>query len=443
MGRTPAKPPKKQGASTPKAKASHTPSKRQGKQLTVSTASDADNASTPHRPTNAYIYWGGQLNKQQADTHKYTPTQHDRALFKKAVENARDCAPQPTTDVLAHNALDASAAAPVASGTSTPTRHTDQPLLPQIKQIVFGRYVVDTWYLAPYPEEYSCYSCIYMCEYCLKYMKSEYVAGRHRLKCTAKNPPGDEIYRDGPISIFEVDGRKNKVYCQNLCLLAKMFLDHKTLYYDVEPFLFYILTEVDDEGCHFVGYFSKEKHSANDYNLSCILILPTYQRKGYGNFLIEFSYLLSRKEGKLGSPEKPLSDLGLLSYRTYWKSTVYDQLHNAPASLAIADIANATGMTIDDVVTTLQDAGFLVKDEATQQYQLQVDTEAIRNHVHKVHAKGYPTAKADKLRWTPFIMKRAGTTLHSVSTSWDFNRMSQAERRPNNVSTTTAGTPSL
>ena len=33
-----------------------------------------------------------------------------------------------------------------------------------------------------------------------------------------------------------------KVYAQNLCLLAKLFLDHKTLYYDVEPFLFYILT---------------------------------------------------------------------------------------------------------------------------------------------------------------------------------------------------------
>lgn len=36
-----------------------------------------------------------------------------------------------------------------------------------------------------------------------------------------------------------------------------MFLDHKTLYYDVEPFLFYILTETDANGCHFVGYFSK------------------------------------------------------------------------------------------------------------------------------------------------------------------------------------------
>lgn len=72
-----------------------------------------------------------------------------------------------------------------------------------------------------------------------------------------RHPPGDEIYREGNISIFEVDGRKNKIYCQNLCLLAKMFLDHKTLYYDVEPFLFYVMTESNELGCHFVGYFSK------------------------------------------------------------------------------------------------------------------------------------------------------------------------------------------
>jgi len=26
-----------------------------------------------------------------------------------------------------------------------------------------------------------------------------------------KHPPGDEIYRKGPISVFEVDGKKNKV----------------------------------------------------------------------------------------------------------------------------------------------------------------------------------------------------------------------------------------
>ena len=109
------------------------------------------------------------------------------------------------------------------------------------------------------------------------------------MKCKFRHPPGDEIYRDGNISIFEVDGRKNKIYCQNLCLLSKMFLDHKSLFYDVEPFLFYVMTESDESGCRFVGYFSKEKRSPKDYNVSCIMTLPVRQRQGWGNLLIDFS----------------------------------------------------------------------------------------------------------------------------------------------------------
>lgn len=49
-----------------------------------------------------------------------------------------------------------------------------------------------------------------------------------------------------------------------------MFLDHKTLYYDVEPFLFYIMTEVDEDGCHFVGYFSKVDESWREFLTSCV-----------------------------------------------------------------------------------------------------------------------------------------------------------------------------
>jgi hypothetical protein len=46
-----------------------------------------------------------------------------------------------------------------------------------------------------------------------------------------------------------------------MCLLAKLFLDHKTLYYDTDPFMFYILTEFDAQGFHIVGYFSKVIHN--------------------------------------------------------------------------------------------------------------------------------------------------------------------------------------
>lgn len=59
------------------------------------------------------------------------------------------------------------------------------------------------------------------------------------------------------LCFVQVDGNISKIFCQNLCLLAKLFLDHKTLYYDVEPFLFYVLTQNDEKGRHLIGYFSK------------------------------------------------------------------------------------------------------------------------------------------------------------------------------------------
>jgi hypothetical protein len=71
-----------------------------------------------------------------------------------------------------------------------------------------------------------------------------------------------------------------------------MFLDHKSLFYDVEPFLFYVIAQVDEYGARFVGYFSKEKRCPKDYNLSCIMTLPVRQRQGWGNMLIDFSECL-------------------------------------------------------------------------------------------------------------------------------------------------------
>ncbi|PWN30145.1 hypothetical protein BDZ90DRAFT_247738 [Jaminaea rosea] len=252
---------------------------------------------------------------------------------------------------------------PVTENPRTLATVADTGVATPIKQIRFSTFDIDTWYQAPYPEEYSLVpdGRLWLCEFCLKYMKSSFMAQRHRIKCKARHPPGDEIYRDGNVSIFEVDGRKSKIYCQNLCLLAKMFLDHKTLYYDVEPFLFYVVTEVDDLGAHFVGYFSKEKRSHMGYNLSCIMTLPIRQRRGWGNFIIDVSYLLSKKEGNLGSPEKPLSDLGLLSYRNYWTLAVFGYLREAPDEVTIEDICKATAMTADDVHYVLREQDMIVE----------------------------------------------------------------------------------
>ena len=97
-------------------------------------------------------------------------------------------------------------------------------------------------------------------------MRLEKTYRYHSGQCMQRQPSGKEIYRKGTLSIFEVDGKDHKLYCQNLCLMAKLFLDHKTLYFDVEPFLFYILCEIDKQGAHIVGYFSKEKESPEGKN---------------------------------------------------------------------------------------------------------------------------------------------------------------------------------
>ena len=56
-------------------------------------------------------------------------------------------------------------------------------------------------------------------------------------------------------------------------------------------------------------------------------------------------YLLSRKEGQPGTPEKPLSDLGAVSYEAYWKAVIlkYFSTHLNEKSLSLQHISKATG----------------------------------------------------------------------------------------------------
>merc|ERR1711976_654210 len=223
-----------------------------------------------------------------------------------------------------------------------------------IDRVQIGRYEIDTWYFSPYPEEYGKQPKLWICEYCLKYMRLEKTYRYHCGQCVQRTPPGKEIYRKGTLSIFESDGKDFKLYCQNLCLLAKLFLDHKTLYFDVEPFLFYILREVDKQGAIIVGYISKEKESPENNNLACILTFPPYQRQGYGKLMISFSYELSKREGQVGSPEKPLSDLGRLSYRSYWSYVLLDQLKELRGTITIRDLSENTCITQQDIIWTLR-----------------------------------------------------------------------------------------
>ncbi|KAJ1494789.1 acyl-CoA N-acyltransferase [Baffinella frigidus] len=230
-----------------------------------------------------------------------------------------------------------------------------------IQTVELGEFEMDTWYFSPYPEEYSKCSKLFVCEFCLKYFRKS-----------------------------------------NLCLLSKLFLDHKTLYYDVDPFNFYVMTEVDQRGCHVVGYFSKEKESPDDHNLACIMVLPPHQRKRYGRFLITFSYELSKMEGRVGTPERPLSDLGLLGYRSYWKSELLEVLSKNRGNLSIKDISQLTSIKPDDIITTLQSMGafFLSQRGWKGQHLICVSPKVIEDHLARI-TKAACLFEPSKLRWTP------------------------------------------
>ncbi|CAD7693499.1 unnamed protein product [Nyctereutes procyonoides] len=118
------------------------------------------------------------------------------------------------------------------------------------------------------------------------------------------------------ICIFEVNPQQCNCWdCGTLSVLFFYFF-----------FLFYVMTEADNTGCHLTGYFSKEKNSLLKYNWK-----------------------------KVGFPERSLSDLGLISYRSYWKEVLLLYLHNFQGNeICIKEISQETAVNPVDIVSTLQ-----------------------------------------------------------------------------------------
>lgn len=283
-----------------------------------------------------------------------------------------------------------------------------------ISKVQFGKYELYPWYFSPYPEAFTHEDLMHICEFCLCYYGDIKSFTRHRQKCTLQHPPGNEIYRDDYVSFFEIDGRRQRVWCRNLCLLSKMFLDHKTLYYDVDPFLFYVMATRDEKGFHLVGYFSKEKESVDGYNVACILTLPQFQRKGYGRLLIQFSYELSKKEGKYGSPEKPLSDLGLLSYRQYWTENLIELLlkyNETEERVSIEDITKALAMTHLDVESTLMSLHMQIYHKG--EHKIVIPNHLIKKHEllrEKFKVKPKRVIDPDRIQWKPPVFTASSRT---------------------------------
>ncbi|KFY26971.1 hypothetical protein V491_01100 [Pseudogymnoascus sp. VKM F-3775] len=153
------------------------------------------------------------------------------------------------------------------------------------------------------------------------------------------------------------------LYCQNLCLFAKLFLDNKSVFFDVTGFIYLLLVHTNPMTGEeqVIGFFSKEKMSWDNNNLACILVFPPWQHKGLGSLLIAVSYEISRREKIIGGPEKPISDLGKMSYIKYWSGEVArylldvgDMEKKKTKTVSLDDISAGTWICVEDCLTALK-----------------------------------------------------------------------------------------
>lgn len=110
------------------------------------------------------------------------------------------------------------------------------------------------------------------------------------------------------------------------------------------------------------------------------------------------AYELSKREGKVGSPEKPLSDLGALSYRSYWSQVLLEMLHKHRGNISIRDISLRTAIRTEDIVSTLQSLGLVRYWKG--QHILSVTPKLVEEHLSML-TKQKLVVKPELLRWVP------------------------------------------
>lgn len=97
--------------------------------------------------------------------------------------------------------------------------------------------------------------------------------------------------------------------------------------------------------------------SWDNNNLACILIFPPWQRKGLGKILMGVSYELSKREGRIGGPEKPLSELGRKGYIRFWGAAIARTMlgSRAKTNTSVGEVATACWILPEDALAALKE----------------------------------------------------------------------------------------
>ena len=83
--------------------------------------------------------------------------------------------------------------------------------------------------------------------------------------------------------------------------------------------------------------------------------LPCYQRRGFGSFIIEFSYEISKIAKKMGTPERPLSDLGKRTYLRWWLQRILRVIKERTDPISITELSRITYIMPEDIKATLEE----------------------------------------------------------------------------------------
>ncbi|RMD42302.1 hypothetical protein DV735_g2830, partial [Chaetothyriales sp. CBS 134920] len=327
-------------------------------------------------------------------------------------------------------------------GNSPNHRASLKVLSRNIDKVVLGNMLFDTWYYSPYPDSLvpgpvkaahdgrngglvngtsaagqvkDSVPCprLHVCPFCFRYSTKEADYVQHLVCHQEARQNGRQlgpvpesafkVYEWDGYAVWEIDGEKEKLYCQNLSLFGKLFLEQKSVFFDTGGFKYYVLTHTPTESSppsrpkarkrsvsvldeslfqtKVLGFFSKENLSWDSNNLACILIFPPFQHRQLGQLLMAVSYKLSGWEwegGTIGGPEKPLSAMGRRSYLRFWSERVarFFMSESADADqhkvfetgrkprsgyakeeMSIKEVGDRTGMLPEDVIAALNEMG--------------------------------------------------------------------------------------
>lgn len=101
--------------------------------------------------------------------------------------------------------------------------------------------------------------------------------------------------------------------------------------------------------------------SWDNNNLACILIFPPWQRQGLGKILMGVSYELSKREGYIGGPEKPLSELGSKGYVKFWQARIVNVILGLKrkSTLTVEELATLCWLLPEDTIAALKNTDIM------------------------------------------------------------------------------------